>query len=68
MNQLAVTNNSGKFELCSFNRDLDKTQRIEESMKKHGYIPAYPIHCVKNGTGKFKIKAGHHRFYVARKL
>lgn len=68
MNQLAVTNNSGKFELCNFNRDLDKTQRLEESMKKHGYIPAYPIHCVKNGTGKLKIKAGHHRFYVARKL
>ncbi|MFA5377574.1 MAG: ParB N-terminal domain-containing protein [Dehalococcoidia bacterium] len=68
MNQLGCTNNSAKFELLNFNRDVEKTRRLEESMKKHGYIPAYPIHCVSNGAGKFKIKAGHHRFYVARKL
>jgi len=68
MNKLGCTNNSKNFELLSFNRDVGKTVRLEESMKKHGFIPAYPIHCVRNGTDKFKIKAGHHRFYVARKL
>ena len=68
MNQLATTNNYAKFELLNFNRDVKRTERLEKSMQEHGYIPAYPIHCVVNGNGKFKIKAGHHRFYVARKL
>lgn len=68
MNKLAVTNNYNKFELLHFNRDVKRTERLEASMKKHGYISAYPIHCVQNGSGKYKIKSGHHRFYVARKL
>ena len=37
-------------------------------MKTHGFIPAYPLHVVRNGDGKLKIKAGHHRFDVAKKL
>ena len=37
-------------------------------MKRHGYIPAYPLHCVLNGNGTLRIKAGHHRFEVAKSL
>jgi hypothetical protein len=57
-----------KFELLPVNRNVEKTRALEESMKKHGWISAYPMHVVSNGNGKLKIKAGHHRFYVAREL
>jgi len=66
--KLQVTSDYNRFELCEFNRDVKKTKHLEASMKKHGYIPSYPMHCVQNGSGKLRIKAGHHRFVVARKL
>lgn len=56
------------FQLHEFNRDVKKTTRLEESMRKHGWIDAYPMHVVKNGKGKLKIKGGHHRFEVAMRL
>jgi hypothetical protein len=68
MNQLISTHAYDKFEFLIFNRDVKKTKYLEESMKVHGFIPAYPLHCVKTINNKLKIKAGHHRFYVARKL
>lgn len=68
MNHLGVTNNYGKFELLKFNRDVERTARLEESMKRYGYIAAYPLHVTTAKNGKFTIKAGHHRFYAARKL
>jgi hypothetical protein len=37
-------------------------------MRKHGFISAYPIHVVKGDNGRLKIKAGHNRFVVAKKL
>jgi hypothetical protein len=67
-NIIRTSINYDEFELLSFNRDVGKTERLEESMKKHGWIDAYPMHVVANGNGKLKIKDGHNRFYVARKL
>lgn len=61
------TSNYDMFLLHEFNRDIGKTGKLEESMKKHGWIGAYPMHVTKDGN-KLKIKAGHHRFTVARKL
>lgn len=57
-----------KFELHEFNRDVKKTKDLEASMREYGWISAYPMHVLKNGNGKYKIKAGHHRFTVAQKL
>lgn len=65
---LMETNNYGIFELLEFNRNVEKTSALEMSMKRHGYIPAYPLHVVRSNNGKLRIKAGHHRFEVARKL
>ncbi len=65
--QLLETKNYSLFSLCAFNRDIGNTKYLEESMKKFGFIKAYPLHVVKNGT-KLEIKAGHHRFVVAKKL
>jgi len=64
---IATTTNYEMFQLLDFNRDVRKTRKLEESMKKHGYINAYPLHVVKE-NGKLKIKGGHHRFTVASKL
>lgn len=66
--KVQTTTNYDKFELLNINRDVLKTAALEKSMKRYGWIPAYPCHVVKNGNGKLKIKAGHHRFTVAKKL
>ena len=62
------SNNYGRFELTAFNRDVNKTRHLETSMRKHGWIDAYPAHVIRNGNNKLLIKAGHHRYVVAMKL
>lgn len=56
------------FELLSFNRDVKKVAALTESMRKYGWINAYPMNVVQNGNGKLKIKDGHHRYEVATRL
>lgn len=58
----------GKFEIHQLNRPTRIDKNLEESMKRHGWIDAYPMHVVKNGNGKMKIKAGHNRFETAKRL
>ena len=67
-NWLHSTKDYSKFELCQFNRSVEKTKFLRESMKKHGFISAYPIHCNNGDGGRLLIKAGHHRFEVAQEL
>jgi len=57
-----------KFELVTFNRKVSKTQALEWSMEKYGFLPSKPLDVSENGNGKFKIRDGHHRYFVARKL
>ena len=64
---IPTTTNYEMFQLLDFNRDVSKTRKLEASMKRHGYINAYPLHVVKE-NGKLRIKGGHHRFFVASKL
>lgn len=66
--QIIESKNYAIFELHEFNRDVKKTKYLEESMKTHGWISAYPMHVIRNGKNKLKIKAGHHRFVTAKKL
>ena len=66
--KILETNNYGKFEMLEFNRDVRNTIVLEESMKKHGWLDAYPMHVIRNNDGQLKIKAGHNRFVVAKKL
>lgn len=66
--KLQSTSNYGLFQQNTFNRDVQSIAKLVESMKKHGYIAAYPIHCIKDASGKLIIKAGHHRFEAARSL
>lgn len=66
--QIMETNNYARFDLAPFNRQLGNTKALEESMKKYGFISAFPILVKRNGQGRFLILAGQHRFEVARKL
>jgi len=54
--------------MTNFNRDVKKTKRLEKSMLKHGWIDACPLHVIRNGSDKLKIKQGHHRFIAAQKI
>lgn len=65
---LQSTKEYSRFELCQFNRNIQKTKYLKESMQKHGYIAAYPIHCERGVGNRLRIKAGHHRFEVAQEL
>lgn len=65
--KLMSTQDYSRFDLCQFNRSVQKTRHLRDSMKQHGFIPAYPVHCEANGS-RLLIKAGHHRFEVAQDL
>lgn len=66
--RLMSTKDYSKFELCQFNRSVLKKKNLLSSMKEHGFIPAYPIHCVKTDEKRLQIKGGHHRFECAQDL
>jgi len=66
--KLQSTSNYDLFVPSEFNRDLRSLKALKESMKKHGYIAAHPLHCIKGPGGKLIIKAGHHRFETAKSL
>lgn len=65
---LLSTKDYTKFELCQFNRSVDKKKHLLESLRKHGYIAAYPMHCTQGADGRLRIKAGHHRFECSQEL
>ena len=67
MKKIQETNNYSKFLINDFNRDVVNTKVLETSMEKYGWIDAYPMHVVEE-CGNYVIKAGHHRFEVAKKL
>jgi hypothetical protein len=49
------------------NRPVRSNPRLLQSMKRHGWLDAYPMHVVKEGD-RYKIKDGQHRFLAAKKL
>lgn len=65
---ILVSNDYEMFELTPFNRDIGQTILLENSMRKWGFLDAFPLYCVESPNGKLKIKDGHHRFVVAKKL
>lgn len=66
--KIQISSDYDKFKMLPFNRDVKRTSYLEASMKRHGWIDAYPLHVVSNGDGTYKVKAGHHRLEVAREL
>lgn len=68
MEKLLESKNYPMFNLSNFNRDVKKTKWLEWSMKTYGFRGSTPIEVIRSGDGKFLIRQGHHRFYVARSL
>jgi len=66
--KISETIDYNKFELYSMNRDVSREKFLKKSLEKYGWIPAFPMYVVKNGSSRLKIKDGHHRFHVARAL
>jgi hypothetical protein len=66
--KIQSTTNYEMFEVCAFNRDVNKLDNIKDSMRQHGFIPAYPLHCKLGDKGKLIVKAGHHRLQSAKQL
>lgn len=66
--QVKKTKNYDMFEMHPCNRPLHKNDPVEASMRRVGFMPSSPLHCVENGGGKLKIIRGHHRFSIAKKL
>lgn len=48
------------------NRTPCNFSKLRKSMAKYGFIPAYPIHVIRNGSGKLKIRDGGNRFEAAK--
>lgn len=56
-----------RFRFDPTNRPIRSNPRLLQSMKKHGWLYAYPMHVVKDGE-RYIIKDGQHRFLAAKKL
>lgn len=63
------SNKYNDFKLHPLNRDLNthKLKKLIASMRKHGYIKAYPLNVYVENDYYF-IKDGHHRFIAAKTL
>lgn len=62
---------TNRYELFSqdiVNRNVANIKKLMISMKRYGFIKAYPLHVVRNGSGGFIIKDGGHRFAAAKEL
>jgi len=58
------------FERSPDNRavDLKKHKRLRASMKKYGWIPSFPMTCIRNGSARLVVKDGQHRLALAEEL
>lgn len=57
------------FEHSKANRTISQHRKLLALMKKNGFSPADPIHCVRSTEpGKLIVKRGHHRLECAKKL
>lgn len=65
---LRVTKDYSLFELHPLNREISRTEVLEESMRDYGFDHGLPIRCIRAESGKLLITHGQHRFYVAKKL
>lgn len=71
MKKILNTRNYRLFETSSGeNRPLDikKHRKLEESMKKYGFLEVFPIVVHRNGNDRLVVKDGQHRLAVAEKL
>lgn len=68
--KIQATRNYRLFARSEENRalDLKKHKKLYESMRTYGFLPCFPIVCVKNGIGPRIVKDGQHRLAIAEEL
>jgi len=50
------------------NRPQHEDSVLEESMRAHGFLSAFPIRCSHGSPGKLVVNQGHHRLHYAKRL
>ena len=67
--KLSATKDYRLFDISDDNRNIDLAHRkaLRESLRKYGWIPAYPMDVQRRGT-KLVIVDGQHRFRMAQEL
>lgn len=48
--------------------DLKKHKKLYASMKQYGFLPCFPVVCIRNGVGPRIVKDGQHRLAIAESL
>lgn len=66
--KLECTKDYDLFEMHPCNRPLHENKTLLESMRKHGFNPAFPIRCKPKSNGKLEVLSGHHRLHYAKRL
>ena len=68
--KIQSTRNYRLFKRSNENRvlDLSKHKKLEQSMKKYGFLPCFPIICHRNGDKHLNVKDGQHRLAFAESL
>lgn len=70
--KIAKTSDYSQFAFSAENRPLNtahpKFRRLVESMKKHGWLPSFPMTVTRDGAGKYIIIDGQNRFTAAKSL
>jgi len=70
--KILQTDKYENFKFSKENRDVNlsksSAKKLRKSMKKYGWIDAFPMLCHRNGSGEVKIVDGQHRFSIAREL
>lgn len=70
MAKINVTKNYRLFGRSQDNRPVDprRHRKLEESMKRYGFLPCYPIVCIRDRDKHLVVKDGQHRLILAEKL
>jgi hypothetical protein len=69
MMQISQTSEYDRFQLHPVNRELRRVEILISSMKRYGWIDAYPMNVSHDSEGGLLIiKDGHHRFEAAKTL
>jgi hypothetical protein len=68
--KIMATKNYRLFTSCAENRPLvpQKHKRLKQSMEKYGFLPCYPVACVRDAKGRLVIIDGQHRRAMAELL
>jgi hypothetical protein len=67
---ITATKNYRLFTVSDENRprNAKKHKRLRESMQQYGFLPSFPLVCVRNAAGDLVVKDGQHRLMFAEEL